>query len=129
MHVSHLGPGLETAQGARLTYSRQPRPHPAVSNFALWVGLPRFADGRTGGRARLHMSQCGYSAISHWSCSRGVRISLPELTTFRDVCIVLGDGDCGEKVALVACHFVFERGIGVSRLGQWSWSGTRIVCV
>ena len=46
MHVSYLGPGLENAQGARLTYSRQPRPHPAVSNFAFWVGLPRFAGGR-----------------------------------------------------------------------------------
>lgn len=63
MHVSYLGPGLETAQGARLTYSRQPRPHLAVSNFALWIGLPRFAGG-----LRI-MSQCRYSAISHWSCS------------------------------------------------------------
>ena len=117
MHVSYLGPGLENAQGARLTYSRQPRPHPAVSNFAFWVGLPRFA----GVRARLRiMSQCGYLAISHWSCSRSVRVSLLELTTFRDVRIVLGDADCGKKVALVACHCAFERGIGISRLGQWS---------
>ena len=52
MHVSDLGPGLETAQGARLTYSRQPRPHPAVSNFAFWVGLPR-AGGGACVRARL----------------------------------------------------------------------------
>lgn len=75
------------------------------------------------------MSKCGYTAISHQSCSRGVRVRLPELTTFRDVRVVLGDADCGEKIALVACHCAFERGIGVSRLEQRSRSGTRIVCV
>ena len=98
-----LGPGLETAQGARLTYSRQPRPHPAVSNFARWVGLPR-AGGGACVLDYLLMSQYGYSVISHRSCSHGVRVRLPELTALRDVRVVLGDADCGEKVALVARH-------------------------
>ena len=57
-----------------------------------------------------------------------MRVRLPELTTFRDVRVVLGDADRSEKVALVACHCAFEREIGVSLLEQRSRSGTRIVC-